>query len=79
MTFGEMISLLRTPAVIEIRDEDNHKICVTDSNSRGCAPYLNCEVTEWFVYGISLCINPQPDMCVLLKLNDNGEKEAKEC
>ena len=66
MLFGEMINKLRTNTTFEIRDEDNNKICIVESNSKGVNPYLDCEVVQWFIYARAL-FDSQPDACVLLK------------
>lgn len=56
----------------------NEQMEFPETFSRGCDPYLNCEVAEWFVYGTSLHIKPQPEMCVLLKLNKPEERSDEE-
>ena len=49
MTLMDMISKLRTNHErVEIRNEEGYEIMTCDVSSKGVAPYLNCEITEWF-------------------------------
>ena len=50
MTLIDMISTLRTKEYerVEIRNEEGYEIMTCKTDSKGIAPYLNCEITEWF-------------------------------
>ena len=48
MTLKDMIDKLRLASLIEIRDRDNFRICITASNAKGVIPYLDYDVIEWF-------------------------------
>lgn len=48
MTVGEMVKSLRTPATIELRDEENFNICFVKSDSKGIEQYKNHEIVDWF-------------------------------
>ena len=43
----EMIEKLLTPVRVEIKDRDNHSICIADTNSELIIPFLDREVVEW--------------------------------
>jgi hypothetical protein len=48
MKLKDMIRTLRTQERVEIRDEEGYEIITCQSDSKGIAPYLECEVAEWF-------------------------------
>lgn len=53
MKLKEMIQTLRTANYerVEIRNEDGWEIATFPANSTAIAPYLDCEVSEWFPHG----------------------------
>lgn len=72
MTFGEMISKLRTDCGVAIRDENDNAVCECWTNSKGTEPYLDKEVLEWFVPAVSFSKNT---FGVCLKLEGEGEEK----
>ena len=71
MTLKDMISTLRTVAYerVEIRDEDGNEILICPTTSKGCEPYKDCEVIEWFPHG-----GPYKDatFTVYIRKKENG-------
>lgn len=70
MILKDMLKTLRIHGMIEIRTEDNRRICFCgdDIEDTNIKHYINCEVKEWFPYATPY----QPaNWCVLLKIGDN--------
>jgi hypothetical protein len=63
MTLRNMVNTLHVPCIIKIRDLNNEHVCTCSSASKGVIPYLDLEVTEWFVYYLQ---NERNTICVLL-------------
>ena len=43
----EMIEKLLTPVLVEIKNNDNHSICIANTDSELITPFLDKEVVEW--------------------------------
>lgn len=48
MKLREMISKLRIPQRLEIRDLEGWELMTLNSDSAAIGPYMECEITEWF-------------------------------
>ncbi len=64
MTLKDMVEKLRKSEVVEIRDHDNYLICTCHTDSKGIQPYLENEISEWFVFSDSVFYGPH--FCVLI-------------
>lgn len=70
MKLGEIISKLRIPGEIEVRNEQNETLFSCKTSSPVLLNYLNCEVTEWFPGHAPFA---RADFTVLIR-NEEGEK-----
>lgn len=75
MTVGEMVNSLRTPATIELRDEENYNICITQSDSKGIEPYKKHEIVDWFPVKQRGLGFPSSDLVFCIKESDKEVKE----
>jgi len=69
MTLKEFVGTMKTPCSMEFRDSEDNSICMLMSDSKGVIPYLDKEITEWFVYDISQI--KCGELCVYLDLGDS--------
>lgn len=75
MTVGEMVNSLRTPATIELRDEENCNICILKSDSKGIERYKNHEVVDWFPIKQAGLVFLSMDLVFCIKESDKEVKE----
>lgn len=75
MTVGEMVNSLRTPATIELRDEENCNICIIKSDSKGIERYKNHEVVDWFPIKQVGLVFLSMDLVFCIKESDKEVKE----
>ena len=49
MKLREMIGTLRVNQRVQIRNRDGYEICICRTDSEGIMPYMNDDITEWFI------------------------------
>ena len=49
MKLREMIGTLRIHQRVQIRNRDGYEICSCRTDSEGVMPYMDDDITEWFI------------------------------
>ena len=75
MTVGEMVKSLRTPATIELRDEENYNICIVQSDGEGIELFKNNEIVDWLPTKERYLGAAASDLVFCIKEKDKEEKK----